>query len=151
MGQRDVAAPGNLADHASRPKIERLADLKDSVANVAAMGRRLDLFSLDPTPEGYSPAMPDGVSFEFLVRPLGMNHIDANFHEIVQYFARCAFAKKEDELVVLVQSGAILAQQRLEERTPDIQESSGCGKAGQIVAKNDAIDLGSGQSAISFR
>ena len=98
--QRDVAAPGNLADHASGPKIQRLANPKNGLANVAALAGRLDFPPLHSTPECHSAAVPGRMFLEFLLRPLGVNRIDANFHEVVQGLAGCAFAKEEHEFIV---------------------------------------------------
>ena len=105
--QRDVVAPGNLADHASGPKIEGLADPKNGLANIAAGTGRFDFPPLHSTPKGHSAAVPGRMSLEFLVRPLGVNRVDANFHEVIQNLAACAFAKEENEFIVIMNSRAV--------------------------------------------
>ena len=110
-----MAAPGNLADQASGPKIECLTDSEDGLADVAALRGRLDLPTIDPTPEGYSTSMPGRMSFKFLVSPLGVDRVDADFHKVIHGLAQSALAEEEDELVVLVKRGTVFPQKRLEQ------------------------------------
>ena len=117
----DVAAPGNLADHASSPKIQGLADPKNGLANVATVAGRLDLPPLHATPKCYSAAVPGRMFLEFLLRPLGVNRVDTNFHKVIQGLAGCAFAKEEDKFIVTVKRRTVFLEKRLEQRSPDLQ------------------------------
>ena len=125
------------------PKSSALRTRKTASRMSRALTGRLDLPPPHPTPKCYSAAVPGRMFLEFLLRPLGVNRVDANFHEIIQGLAGCAFAKEEHEFIVPVKHGTVFPEKRLEQRSPDLQVCAGGRNPGQIITENHAVDLGS--------